>query len=208
MTREKKKRSIWHKLVLVAVWLMLAGAVCFAALIGLVYCWEVNVPVATDYDGIIVLGAQVLPSGEPSVQLRWRLDKARECYAQSPCYVVVCGGRGVREPAPEGDVMRAVLLSEGLPEEHVISEPVSADTKENIRNAWAILQEKGCTKPLIVTSDYHLPRALAIARDVGLEPQGAGSLCRPEWSFWLKNHAREALAWVKYWAVKYLGLPL
>ena len=70
------------------------------------------------------------------------------------------------------------------------------------------LQEKGCQKPLIVTSDYHLPRALAIARDAGLEAQGAGSPCRPEWNYWLKNHMREALAWVKYWGVKYLGLKL
>ena len=56
--------------------------------------------------------------------------------------MVVTGGQGGKEPAPEGDVMRAVLIAEGLSEEHVISDPHSADTKENIRNAWAILQEK------------------------------------------------------------------
>ena len=142
------------------------------------------------------------------MQLRWRLDKAKEYYEKHPCYMVVTGGQGGQEPAPEGDVMRAVLIAEGLSEEHVISDPHSADTKENIRNAWVILQEKGCQKPLIVTSDYHLPRALAIARDAGLEAQGAGSPCRPEWNYWLKNHMREALAWVKYWGVKYLGLKL
>ena len=98
--------------------------------------------------------------------------------------------------------------AEGLSEEHVISDPHSADTKENIRNAWVILQEKGCQKPLIVTSDYHLPRALAIAADAGVEAQGAGSLCRDGFGFWFKNHSREALAWVKYWLIKYLGLPL
>ena len=153
--------------------------------------------VLTAWDGQVLAG-----------WLRWRLDKAKECYEQNPCYMVVTGGQGGQEPAPEGDVMRAVLIAEGLSEEHVISDPHSADTKENIRNAWAILQEKGCKKPLIVTSDYHLPRALAIARDAGLEAQGAGSPCRPEWNYWLKNHMREALAWVKYWGVKYLGLKL
>lgn len=203
------KKSRWVvKALLALLWLAVAGAVCYAALIGLVYYWEVNVPEATDYDSIIVLGAQVLPSGEPSVQLRWRLDKAKEYYELNPCYMVVTGGQGGKEPAPEGDVMRAVLIAEGLSEEHVISDPHSADTKENIRNAWAILQDKGCKKPLIVTSDYHLPRALAIARDAGLEAQGAGSPCRSEWNYWLKNHMREALAWVKYWGVKYLGLKL
>lgn len=205
-TRNKCRWAL--KALLAILWLAVAGVVCYAALIGLVYYWEVNVPKATDYDSIIVLGAQVLPSGEPSVQLRWRLDKAKECYERNPCYMVVAGGQGGQEPAPEGDVMRAVLIAEGLSEEHVISDPHSADTKENIRNAWEILKEKGCQKPLIVTSDYHLPRALAIARDAGLEAQGAGSPCRPEWNYWLKNHMREALAWVKYWGVKYLGLKL
>ena len=61
---------------------------------------------------------------------------------------------------------------------------------------------------MIVTSDYHLPRALQIAGDAGIAAQGAGSLCRPEWNFWLQNHMREALSWVKYWGIKYLGLPL
>ena len=194
--------------MLAVLLLAAAGAAVYAGLIALVYHWETSVPQAEDYDGIIVLGAQVLPSGEPSVQLRWRLDKAKEVYAKKPCYIVVTGAQGSNEPEPEGDVMRRVLIEEGLPEEHVISDPKSVNTRENIRNGWAILREKGCTAPVIVTSDYHLPRALAIARDNGLEAQGAGSPCKPGVHFWLKNHMREALAWVKYWSIKYLHLPL
>jgi len=124
------------------------------------------------------------------------------------CYIVACGAQGHNEPEPEGTVMRRVLIASGARQEHVISETASADTKQNIRNAWSILQELGCQKPLIVTSDYHLPRAMAIARDNGLDPLGAGSPCRPEIRFWLKNHLREALAWVKYWLIKYVHLPL
>ena len=197
-----------RKLLRVVLWLAAVGIACYAALIALVYHWEVSVPQASGYDGIIVLGAQVLPTGKPSVQLQWRLDKAKECYDRNPCYVVVCGAQGNNEPAPEGDVMRAALLEAGLPPEHVISDPDSVNTKENVRNAWAILQELGCEKPLLVTSDYHLPRAMAIARDVGLDPQGEGSPCKPGLNYWLKNHMREALAWVKYWGIKYLKLPL
>ena len=59
---------------------------------------------------------------------------------------------------------------------------------------------------LVVTSDYHVPRSLALARDQGFEAVGLGSPCKPE--YWLKNHARETLAWIKYWGVKYLHLPL
>ena len=201
-------KKTWKKILRVLCVLAALGILCYAGLIALVYYWEVNVPDSLEYDGIIVLGAQVLPTGEPSVQLQWRLDKALECYQNKPCYVVVTGAQGSNEPEPEGDVMRRVLIKMGVPETHVISDPLSTDTKQNIRNGWAILQEKGCEKPLIVTSDYHLPRAMAIARDNGLDPLGAGSPCKPGLRFWLKNHMREALAWVKYWSIKYLHLPL
>lgn len=202
------KKQIWKRALCILAVLALLGAICIGALMGLIYHWEVNVPQSSDYDSIIVLGAQVLPTGEPSVQLQWRLDKAVECYWRNPCYIVVCGAQGGNEPEPEAHVMRRVLLAAGVPEEHVISDPDSRDTKQNIRNAWQILQEKGCKTPLIVTSDYHLPRAMAIARDNGIDPRGAGSLCKPGLNFWLKNHLREALAWVKYWGIKYLKLPL
>ena len=52
------------------------------------------------------------------------------------------------------------------------------------------------------TSDYHMPRALQIARDQGLNPSAAASPIKAE--YWLKNHARETLAWGKYLAQKYL----
>lgn len=203
MQRHPLKRGV----ILISC-LCAAALACYVGLIALVYHWEVSVPQPSGYDGIIVLGAQVLPTGEPSVQLSWRLDKAVECYRAAPCYIVACGGQGPNEPEPEGDVMRRVLLEQGLAREHVISDPVSANTRQNIENAWEILQGLGCERPLIVTSDYHLPRALALARDAGLEAQGVGSPCRSGVRFFLKNHMREALAWVKYWGIKYLKLPL
>lgn len=203
-----KRKTVFKRVLNVLLWLLVLGVVCYASLIAWVYYQEISVPEPKDYDCIIVLGAQVLPSGEPSVQLRWRLDKAKEIYELSPCYMVVSGGQAGQEPRPEGDVMRDVLVAEGLDPAHIISDPVSEDTKENIANAWAILEGLGCKRPVVVTSDYHLPRALAIATDAGLEAQGAGALCRPGVNFWLKNHMREALAWVKYWGIKYLGLPL
>ena len=155
---QTKKKGVLRKMLLCFVWLALLGAACYGGLIAWVYQREISVPQPTDYDGIIVLGAQVLPTGEPSVQLRWRLDRAKEVYWASPCYVVVTGGQGGQEPEPEGDVMRRVLIAEGLKAEHVISDPVSEDTKENLANAWEILKGLGCQKPLVVTSDYHLPR--------------------------------------------------
>ena len=207
--RKPRRNSNTRKRVQRMIFILIGlGLVCYGGLVAFVYYAETHVPEPSDYDSIIVLGAQVLPDGSPSIQLRWRLDKAIEMYQAHPCPIVVCGGQGGDEPAPEGQIMRELLLADGLPPDHVYSDISSVNTMENIQNAWEILSELGCEKPLVVTSDYHLPRALAIARDAGLTPQGAGSPCKNEIGFWLKNHLREALSWVKYWGIKYVGLPL
>ncbi len=206
--KKAKKRIIPRWLTRLILLLICAGVLCYGGLVAYVCYVETHVPAPGPYDSIIVLGAQVLPSGEPSVQLRWRLDTAIEMYRANPCPIVVCGAQGGNEPAPEGQIMRQLLLSDGLPAEHVFADTQSEDTKENMKNAWAILSPQGCEAPLIVTSDYHLPRALSIAKDSGLAPQGVGSPCKPGLEYWSRNHLREALAWVKYWGIKYLGLKL
>jgi uncharacterized SAM-binding protein YcdF (DUF218 family) len=129
-------------------------------------------------------------------------------YRKNPCVVVVCGARGGTEPRPEADVMRELLIADGVPEGMVYTDADSTDTRQNMDNAKRILDSLGLSSPLVVTSDYHLPRAMEIAADAGFQPQGAGSLCRPELTYWAQNHGREALAWVKYWLVKYVGLKL
>lgn len=205
----KKRRPLLGRILRLIALLAGIGVVVYGGLIGYVCYREANVPVPATYDSIIVLGAQVKPDGEPSVQLRWRLDKALEMYQAVPCVMVVCGAQGGNEPRPEADVMRELLLADGVPEAMIYADNTSVDTRQNMQNAKAVLDGQGLNKPLIVTSDYHLPRALEIAADAGfVNPQGAGSLCRPELEFWFQNHSREALAWVKYWLVKYVGLSL
>ncbi len=204
----KKRRPLWLRLLRVIGILALLGTLCYAALIGYVYYREVTVPAPADYDAIIVLGAQVKADGEASVQLQWRLDKALEMYEASPCVIVVCGAQGSDEPQPEAYVMRDLLAAQGVPQESIYTDPYSMNTQQNMENAKVVLDSLGLSQPLVVTSDYHLPRAMAIAADAGLTPQGSGSLCRPEANYWLKNHGREALAWVKYWLIKYVGLNL
>lgn len=204
-----RRRSVFGRILRVIGVLAILAVVVYGGLIGYVCYREAHVPAPGAYDSIIVLGAQVKPEGEPSVQLRWRLDKALEKYNASPCVIVVCGAQGGNEPRPEADVMRELVIADGVPAADVYVDNTSMDTRQNMQNAKAILDGLGRSRPLIVTSDYHLPRALEIAADAGIvNPQGAGSLCRPEFEFWAQNHAREALAWVKYWLVKYVGLKL
>lgn len=188
--------------------LIALAVLCYAALVGYVVYREKHVPEPSAYDAIIVLGAQVQANGEPSVQLDWRLDKAVEMYQASPCPVIVCGAQGTDEPEPEAYTMRDLLIADGIPESMIYTDPTSTDTYENIANAKAIIEELGLDSPLIITSDYHLSRAMDIAKAEGLKSQGVASPTKQELQFWLKNHCREALAFVKFWLIHYMGLNL
>ena len=208
-----KHQQMHHYPLYVRLILVLAatGILMFAGLVGYVCIREAGVakevtPIV-DYDAIIVLGAQVKPDGTPSVQLGWRLDVAQEAYTHRKAPVVVCGARGKDEPFTEAEAMKKYLMARGIPEEDILTDPESFNTRQNLLNAAKLLEHHQIIRRvLIVTSDYHVPRALALAGDLGFEATGLGSPCKPE--YWIKNHAREALAWVKYWGMKYLHLPL
>ena len=191
--------------------LLILAALCFAGMVGYVCIREGSVATAVkttdEYDAIIVLGAQVKPDGTPSVQLSWRLDAAVDAYRNRRVPIVVCGAQGKDEPMTEAEAMKQYLEEKGIPTSDILTDGASFNTRQNLENAGKLLRERGgVEKVLIVTSDYHVPRAMALAEDQGYQASGLGSPCKPE--YWLKNHAREALAWIKYWGVKYLHLPL
>lgn len=188
--------------------LVLIGAVAYLGVVAMVFMRAGDVPPVEDYDAIIVLGAQVKPDGEPSIQLRWRLDAAAEAWKDSAALIVTCGAQGGNEPAPEALVMRDYLVAQGVEEEMILTDTESWNTRQNIRNAVALLAGREVERVLIVTSDYHLPRAMALAEDEGLNATGIGSPTRDGFFFKAKNYGREALSWIKYWAQKYLRLPL
>jgi len=198
------------KIVLI---LLSLGILLFGGLVGFVCIREGKVAKKADdlpgtYDAVIVLGAQVKPDGTPSVQLSWRLDMAAEVFQQKAVPVVVCGAQGKDEPETEAAVMKRYLEDKGIPGNMILTDPDSFNTEQNLRNAKNLLKKysPNIRQVVIVSSDYHVPRSMALAEDLGLEAIGIGSPCLPE--YWLKNHSRESLAWCKYWLNKYLHLNL
>ena len=149
------------------------------------------------YDVIIILGAQVRPEGVASEALKRRLSLALAHYRKKPAPMICCGGKGREEPMAEGDFMCEWLRRRGVPETMTISENTSRNTDENIRNTKAIMQDRGFRFALIVTSDYHVRRALAICGRYRISAIGAGSASLRR--YYLKNHAREFLAWIKFY---------
>ena len=192
MLKPKRRRP------LVTAFLVLAALVVLLCLCLILAVWvlETHLPSEEGSDVILVLGAQVKPDGTPSIALERRMTTALGAYRELQRPIICCGARGVNEPAPEGEVMRNWFLSQGCPEEDVIAETGSFNTRENLVNAKAIMQARGCKRALIVTSDYHVPRALALARQEGVDASGRGSPSKPQ--YFLHNHLREGLSWIKF----------
>ena len=164
---------------------------------GFVWYRETHLPPVRESDVIIVLGAQVKEDGTPSVALTRRLTAALESYREKPQVIIVCGAKGGNEPRAEGDVMRDWLLEQGVPAEDVIGETASFNTRQNLEYAKAMMEHRGLSQALVVTSDYHVARALELCRQVGISATGKGSPSKPE--YFIKNHFREGLSWIKLW---------
>ena len=204
----KRTTKVLRRLMKLALACMLLGIMFYLGVVAMVCYREQNVPPAGEYDAIIVLGAQVKPDGVPSLQLQWRIDAAAKAWKERNALIVVCGAQGSNEPAPEAHVMREDLIRQGVSEELILMDDQSFNTRQNIANAVRLLEGREVQRVLIVTSDYHLPRAMAIAEDAGLSASGVGAPTKLGLRFWVKNHGREGLAWIKYWMQKYLHLPL
>ena len=160
-----------------------------------------------DLDVIIVLGAQVFENA-PSVVLRHRLDAACEYLKENErTLCVVSGGRGTNERRPEADVMKEYLVAQGIPEERIIAERESANTVENLRFSLDLLtRERGDSSTVsadeadlrvgIVTSDFHVTRALKLAKKTGFS--GACGIAARSVPFYLPNNLfRECIALTK-----------
>jgi uncharacterized SAM-binding protein YcdF (DUF218 family) len=125
-------KRLWQNRWLRALCLLaLVGALCYAALLGVVLHGEYG-----DVEGqpktMIVLGCQVHPWG-PSILLRDRLDTAVDYLADHPeVTVIVSGGKGDDEHASEASVMRDYLVAAGVPGDRVLVEDVSRNTYQNM----------------------------------------------------------------------------
>lgn len=150
-------------------------------------------------DCIIVLGARVWPSGRMSKSLLYRCESALEAWRSGIAEnIIVTGGQGSDEPVSEASAMRAYFLENGVPEEHVFAEETSVNTIENLRNAKVIMDAHGWTGAAVVSNDYHVQRALWIARDAGIDACGIAARSPDRLSTRILSRLRETVSWCLY----------
>lgn len=144
----------------------------------------------------IVLGAYT-DGYRPGPPLLSRLRASLRLYQQGFVdYIIVSGGRGDDETVSESSSMKRFLVLNGVHPDVVIEDWHSTDTWENLTNSKAVMDARGFDDCVIVSSDYHLPRALAVARQLNLAASGCAA-----WSSSreFQYAIREVFAYAKYW---------
>ncbi len=185
---------------------VIAGAAVFVALCGLLFfilfgcvLSKMNSYPKEKADYVIVLGAQVRGT-LITRSLQYRLDTALEYYEENPdCKIVVSGGQGEGEDISEAQAMFEYLVERGVPVEKIILEDESTSTNENLRFSYELIKEDGGEDVHIVicSNDFHIFRALQLAKNVGIDAEGLASKSDP--ILHLNYMVRDSVALLKEW---------
>ncbi|MFY1672684.1 SanA/YdcF family protein [Plantactinospora sp. WMMB334] len=147
-------------------------------------------------DVVIVLGTEVLPDGQPSDRLAGRLETAAALLRDGRARVVLVSGDGNGVSGDEPAAMAAHLTGRlGVDPWRVVGDPFGLDTYDSCSRARAVY---GVDRALVVTQSYHVSRAVALCRRLGLDVDGVTARCSG-CSSWLivRKGARDYLASAK-----------
>ncbi len=154
-------------------------------LIGIIYVFGINAYVKlstksriitnyddlNDIDCIIVLGAGVW-GDEPSPMLRDRILKGVELYKNNISSKIIMSGDHGSSDYDEVNIMKNYAIKEGVKSEDIFMDHAGFSTYDSIYRAKEIFKAK---KVIIVTQEYHLYRALYIAKKLGLDAYGVNA---------------------------------
>ena len=180
------KKYIKRRSALILAYIALAlAALC---VIGAVYVFSVNAYVKNttkdsiitperaseleDVDCIIVLGCFVKPNGVPSDMLYDRIKMGNELYLSKAAPKIIMSGDHGQVEYDEVSTMKAYAVDAGVPSEDIFCDHAGFSTYESIYRAKEIF---GADKVIIVTQEYHLHRALYVAKSLGIDAYGVSA---------------------------------
>lgn len=117
----------------------------------------------------LVLGAGVFSDGEPTPVLEGRLRAALALWQGGRVTWILVSGDNRTPRYNEPQAMRRWLLKQGVPADRVLTDYAGRRTHASLKRARLVF---GMERAVVVTSDFHLPRALYLADRVGLQAIG------------------------------------
>lgn len=191
---------IFHRKIKIVFHVLVAMSVATVAVLCGMIAGEFASKGKQSLDYIIVLGAQVRENG-PSVVLKYRLDEAIEYLNENPDTVcIVSGGQGANEPFSEAKGMADYLTEHGIEEKRIFLEDKSTNTVENIEYSKALMKQP-YDGVGIVTNNFHVFRAVQIAKMQGLE-SACGIAADSNVLYLPNNVLRECCGILKDWMMK------
>ena len=155
-------------------------------------------------DYVIVLGAKV-ENGRISNSLEKRLQKAIEYAERNPeTILILSGGQGSDEPGTEAQGMYDYLVGRGIAPQRIIKEEASRNTYENILFSGQLFDMEEAEVG-IVTSNFHVFRALRLARAAGYQ-NVCGIAARSHFGVLPNNMLREFFGILKDFVVGNLSI--
>ena len=149
-------------------------------------------------DYCVIFGAAVLPGGKPSGTLKRRVQGALALASDlSNVKFLVTGGKGRFEPS-EAQVMRDLLVKNGVSAHDIMMEPYARDTLDSVYFCRDILNSiKDDDRVFVCSSPYHNLRCFVLFRMIGINAMmGKMPSDRPAlgWRKWIYYCIREAAA--------------
>ena len=122
----------------------------------------------TRYDG----DKRLVPKRDAFVRIVVTAELYRECRrAGGACRVIVSGGNPQHHEQAEADNYAPFLLARGVSATDLVLENESLDTYQNARNVASIVQPERDETLVLITSAYHMQRALLAFNAFGLDAQ-------------------------------------
>lgn len=128
------------------------------------------------YDAVILLGGTVNPVGSTEAMIGWndnvdRLLTTFDLLRDGRARVVIVTGGPLREGLPtEAELLARQLSAWGIDPRRIVEERQAKNTTENARFSKQLIEERGLHSVLVVTSAFHVSRALGCFHAVGLSP--------------------------------------
>lgn len=157
-------------------------------------------------DYIIVLGAGIMGKRVPPL-LAARLDKGMALLEKNPhATLILSGGQGPGEDIAESEAMAAYVKEKGVDENRILMERRSTSTEENLRFSGELMEKRAEKAPeiIVVTTAYHVFRALVLAKKEGIKCVGYGA--KTKWYFTLNALIREFVGYLRLTWKRHVGV--
>lgn len=168
----QQKRIPWFWIILVVV---LGGFFILISFLSVHYAYAARILKIGDLPPksvAIVLGAAVNADGTPSDALMDRIKTGAMLYQYGLVRDVLLSGDDGKYHEDEVDAMKKASLELGVPEEHLFVDPQGYRTYESCKRA---IQTYHISEAIIVTQRFHLPRALFLCNELGIDSIGVSA---------------------------------